>query len=173
MVVHGRSQHPQKAIAWFFPAELTHQEFAQQPLSHWLDTVGMTKNEWKSIQHMETAILWNKGETFVFKPSPQGFSAALFASCSQKGHPKKRFPRIHLLQNAFHAQSLQTRLDAGGAFALSASHPGTWEIQGSQVTGLDLIGEPAGGGILSANHPDKKRLAIIEANGVLSVFRQR
>ena len=83
---------------------------------------------------------------------------------------QEEISRIFFLQNAFHAQSLQTRLDAGGAFALSISHPGTWEIQGSQVTGLDLIGEPAGGGILSANHLDKKRLAIIEANGCYLSF---
>ena len=156
-----------------FPAELTHQEFAQQPLSHWLDTVGMTKNDWKSIQHMEAAILWNKGESFAFQALPSRLQRSPVRSMFAERSVQEENPRIYFLQNAFHAQSLQTRLDAGGVFTLSASHPGTWEIQGSQLTGLDLIGEPAGGGILSANHADKKRLAIIEANGVLSVFRQR
>ena len=156
-----------------FPAELTHQEFAQQPLSHWLDTVGMTKNDWKSIQHMEAAILWNKGESFAFQALPSRLQRSPVRSMFAERSVQEENPRIYFLQNAFHAQSLQTRLDAGGVFTLSASHPGTWEIQGSQLTGLDLIGEPAGGGILSAKHADKKRLAIIEANGVLSVFRQR
>ena len=122
---------------------------------------------------MEAAILWNKGESFVFQALPTRLQCSPVRSMFTERSFQEEIPRIYILQNAFYAQSLQTRLDAGGAFALSASHPGTWEIQGSQVTGLDLIGEPAGGGILSANHPDKKRLAIIEANGVLSVFRQR
>ena len=122
---------------------------------------------------METAILWNKGESFVFQALPSRLQCSPVRSMFTENSFQEEIPPIYLLQNAFHSQSLQTRLDAGGAFTLSASHPGTWEIQSSQVTGLDLIGEPAGGGILSSKHAVKKRLAIIEANGVLSVFRQR
>ena len=122
---------------------------------------------------MEAAILWNKGKSFAFQALPSKLQRSSVRSMFTERSVQEENPRIYILQNAFHAQSLQTRLDAGGVFALSVSQPGTWEIQSSQVTGLDLIGEPAGGGILSSNYNDKKRLAIIEANGVLSVFRQR
>ena len=137
MVVHGRSQHLRRRLPGFFPAELTHQEFAQQPLSHWLDTVGMTKNEWKSIQHMETAILWNKGETFVFQALPQGFSAALFAPCSQKGHPRRDSTYLSLAER-FPRPKPSNKVDAGGALHLGLPSRDTWEIQGSS-SGLDLI----------------------------------
>ena len=162
-----------RRLPGFFPADLTHREFANQPISHWLDAVEMTKKDWKRIQHLETAILWNQGQRFKFQILPSSLQRSPTRSIFQEAASQEQVPRIHLLQNIFHAQSLQTRLDAGGALALFLSNAGTWEIQSSQVTGLDLIGEPAGGGILSSNHSAKKRLAIIEANGVLSVFRQR
>ncbi|MEL0061814.1 MAG: hypothetical protein VW711_16790, partial [Verrucomicrobiales bacterium] len=114
-----------RRLPGFFPAELTHQEFAQQPLSHWLDAVEMTEKEWKRIQHMETAILWNKGKSFVFQALPSRLQCSPVRSMFTENSFQEEIPRIYLLQNAFHSQSLQTRLDAGGAFALSASHPGT------------------------------------------------
>lgn len=157
------------SVAAQFP---THQSFGQASVREILGAAFDQCRYWEAVELRSTVFL-NRGQRFEAIPLPREAQLAPVFSVNPGDVDADGKEDLFLSQNFFGTASDVTRDDGGRGLWLRGLGDGRFQALDGSLTGIQVLGEQRGAGLVDFNHDGRVDVAITQNNGATKLYANR